>query len=168
MRRGNLLQRGKKAEKKTKFATSSNHTKLGSWVWRHFTKEEHPLTEIGDGKEEVVGHTIRAQCKYRNTHLAANLSANGTSSLMKHIEQSCKGYPGRDDEEKGARQGSAGARQGARQGLGGARQGSAGARQGARGGGSAGARQGARQGALGRGLDRGLNSSCHLRLYKEL
>ncbi|KAL6222841.1 hypothetical protein ACLB2K_006231 [Fragaria x ananassa] len=68
---------------------------------RHFTKEERPLNKIVDGKEEVVGHTTRAQCKYCSTHLAANSSANGTSSLMKHIEQSCKGYPERDDEEKG-------------------------------------------------------------------
>ncbi|KAL6199931.1 hypothetical protein ACLB2K_029713 [Fragaria x ananassa] len=99
--KGKSVAKRKRAEKKTKSTTSSKHTKLRSWVWMHFTKEEHPLTEIVDGKEEVVGHTTRAQCKYCNTHLAANSNANGTSSLMKHIEQSCKGYPGRDDEEKG-------------------------------------------------------------------
>lgn len=99
--KGKSVAKRKRAEKKTKSTASSNHTKLRSWVWMHFTKEEHPLTEIVDGKEEVVGHTTRAQCKYCNTHLAANSNANGTSSLIKHIEQSCKGYPGRDDEEKG-------------------------------------------------------------------
>ncbi|KAL6208576.1 hypothetical protein ACLB2K_019525 [Fragaria x ananassa] len=99
--KGKSVAKRKRAEKKTKSTTSLKHTKLRSWVWMHFTKEEHPLTEIVNGKEEVVGHTTRAQCKYCNTHLAANSNANGTSSLMKHIEQSCKGYPGRDDEEKG-------------------------------------------------------------------
>ncbi|KAL6139065.1 hypothetical protein ACLB2K_064342 [Fragaria x ananassa] len=93
--KGKSAAKRKRAEKKTKSTTSSNHTKLRSWVWRHFTKKEHPLTEIVDGKEEVVGHTTRAQCKYCSTHLAANSNANGTSSLMKHIEQSCKSYPGK-------------------------------------------------------------------------
>ncbi|KAL6138346.1 hypothetical protein ACLB2K_063629 [Fragaria x ananassa] len=64
--KGKSVAKRKRAEKKTKSTASSNHTKLRSWVWMHFTKEEHPLTEIVDGKEE-----------------------------------SCKGYPGRDDEEKG-------------------------------------------------------------------
>ncbi|XP_024195526.1 zinc finger BED domain-containing protein RICESLEEPER 1-like [Rosa chinensis] len=63
-----------------------------SWVWEHFTKEEHPLMGIVDGKEQQVGHTTRAQCKYCPTHLACNSISNGTSSLIKHIEVLCKEY----------------------------------------------------------------------------
>ncbi|KAK9903710.1 hypothetical protein M0R45_001037 [Rubus argutus] len=52
-----------------------------------------------DDKEMQVGHTRRAQCKYGPTNLACDSSANGTSSLLRHIKQFCKGYPDRIDLE---------------------------------------------------------------------
>jgi hypothetical protein len=72
-----------------------------SWVWEHFSKEDHPIIEKVDGADVCVGHTRRAQCKYCTTHLACNSSSNGTSALKKHLEQVCKGYPGRTELDKG-------------------------------------------------------------------
>ncbi|XP_061999376.1 zinc finger BED domain-containing protein RICESLEEPER 2-like [Rosa rugosa] len=83
-------KRAEKVEKQKK-------SKERSWIWRHFTKEDHPIMEIVDGTEQIVGHTTRAQCKYCPTHLACNSTSNGTSSLIKHIEQICKEYPGRNE-----------------------------------------------------------------------
>ncbi|KAM5570626.1 zinc finger BED domain-containing protein RICESLEEPER 2-like [Rosa sericea] len=74
---------------------------IRSEVWEHFTKFDQPLIEVVDGVETVVGSTKRAQCKYCPTHLACDSRENGTSSLRKHIELICKGYPGRVDLEEG-------------------------------------------------------------------
>ncbi|PRQ21098.1 putative transcription factor/ chromatin remodeling BED-type(Zn) family [Rosa chinensis] len=82
----------RKREKKMKAERSS--------VWEHFTKFDQPLVEIVEGKETVVGNTKRVQCKYCPTHLACDSRENGTSSLKKHMELVCKGYPGRNNLEE--------------------------------------------------------------------
>ncbi|XP_024164489.1 zinc finger BED domain-containing protein RICESLEEPER 2-like [Rosa chinensis] len=56
---------------------------------------DHPLIDNIDGVQKVIGNTKQAQCKYCPTHLACNPYDNGTSSLRKHIEIVCKGYPDR-------------------------------------------------------------------------
>ncbi|KAK9931904.1 hypothetical protein M0R45_019158 [Rubus argutus] len=102
----NASQRESKAKTKRKRETISTSTATSkasrerSWVWDHFTKYDEPLIEIVNNEEKVVGHTRRAQCMYCSTNLACDSRGNGTSSLSKHIEQVCKGYPGRANLEE--------------------------------------------------------------------
>ncbi|XP_062028594.1 zinc finger BED domain-containing protein RICESLEEPER 4-like [Rosa rugosa] len=101
--------RASKTKGKKKFEPTKNTNrkrdkkakKEKSEVWEHFTKFDKPLLEVVDGKEIVVGSTKRAQCKYYcSTHLACDSRENGTSSLRKHIELVCKGYPDRNNLEE--------------------------------------------------------------------
>ncbi|KAK9942541.1 hypothetical protein M0R45_008201 [Rubus argutus] len=90
----------KKSERKPR-SLAEAAARERSWVWEHFSKEDHPIIEKVDGNDGYVGHTRRAQCKYCTTHLACNSSSNGTSALKKHLEQVCKGYPDRTEIDKG-------------------------------------------------------------------
>ncbi|KAK9940876.1 hypothetical protein M0R45_017516 [Rubus argutus] len=90
----------KKSERKPR-SLAEAAARERSWVWEHFSKEDHPIIEKVDGNDVCVGHTRRAQCKYCTTHLTCNSSSNGTSALKKHLEQVCKGYPGRTEIDKG-------------------------------------------------------------------
>ncbi|KAL6199868.1 hypothetical protein ACLB2K_029650 [Fragaria x ananassa] len=65
-----------------------------SRVWAHYTRYDEPIMGIVDGKEQQIGIEKRAQCKYCPTTLKCDSRANGTSSLAKHTETVCKGYPG--------------------------------------------------------------------------
>ncbi|KAL6189057.1 hypothetical protein ACLB2K_040447 [Fragaria x ananassa] len=71
-----------------------------SRVWAHYTRYDEPIMGIVDGKEQQIGIEKRAQCKYCPTTLKCNSRANGTSSLAKHTETVCKGYPGKVDLEE--------------------------------------------------------------------
>lgn len=70
-----------------------------SRVWAHYTRYDEPIMGIVDGKEQQIGIEKRAQCKYCPTTLKCDSRANGTSSLAKHTETVCKGYPGKVDLE---------------------------------------------------------------------
>ncbi|KAK9929235.1 hypothetical protein M0R45_026341 [Rubus argutus] len=90
----------KKSERKPR-SLAEAAARERSWVWEHFSKEDHPIIEKVDGNDVCVRHTQRAQCKYCTTHLTCNSSSNGTSALKKYLEQVCKGYPGRTEIDKG-------------------------------------------------------------------
>ena len=75
-------------------------SKERSNVWDHYEKHDHPLWGVVDGVKKVVGHYKKAHCKYCNTEFECK-SANGTTTLKKHIDLICKEYPGRVNVESG-------------------------------------------------------------------
>jgi hypothetical protein len=58
-----------------------------SMVWEHFTKVEN-----GDPEDP------KSKCNYCNKLFSCHTKRLGTSSMLSHLKNSCKKYPGRFDK----------------------------------------------------------------------
>ncbi|CAA0817642.1 Unknown protein [Striga hermonthica] len=84
-----------KTKKKRERDEQTETKRKKSWVWKHFEVVKKPLMSRNDeGVLVQVGLTNRAKCRYCDSDLACNSTRNGTSTLQKHLELHCDGYPG--------------------------------------------------------------------------
>lgn len=75
-----------------------------SWVWEHFEEYTHKEVVKVKGQEDVVKESKRAKCKYCPKGAVGDYAVdsyrNGTHGMLRHLNHSCKYYPGNRKVDK--------------------------------------------------------------------
>ncbi|XP_062010485.1 zinc finger BED domain-containing protein RICESLEEPER 2-like [Rosa rugosa] len=90
---------GAPASASDKVSNNPRADRKRSWVWEHFKEYKDVKVTKVKGQEDIVEEFRRAKCIYCPKgplgDYACDPYKNGTQGMIKHINKSCKYYPGR-------------------------------------------------------------------------
>ncbi|PRQ29667.1 putative transcription factor/ chromatin remodeling BED-type(Zn) family [Rosa chinensis] len=94
-----VTQAGAPSSSSDKVSNNPRADRKCSWVWEHFKEYKDVKVNKVKGQEDIVEEFRRAKCIYCPKgplgDYACDSYKNGTQGMIRHINKSCKYYPGR-------------------------------------------------------------------------